>query len=71
MGDDVEVRHGLCAPGEHLEEARVVDAVVVVVTRVDVQRGLGHGARADVEHVGQALAHRRVQRLVHVRDALA
>ena len=68
--DEVEVGGMLGIRGEQLEEAGVVDAVVVVVARVHVQRRLGHGARADVQHVGQPLADRRVQRLVHVGDAL-
>ena len=71
VGDDVEVRRLLGVGGEQLEEAGVVDAVVVVVAGVHVQGRLGHGAGADVEHVGQALAHRGVERLVHVGDALA
>ena len=47
---------------EDLEEAGVVDAVVVVVAGVHVERRLGHGAAADVQHVGQALADRGIQR---------
>ena len=70
VGDDVQVGRGLGVLGEDLEEAGVVDAVVVVVPGVDVERRLGHGPRADVEHVGQPLADRRVERLVHVGDAL-
>ena len=53
------------------KEARVVDRVVVVVSRVHVERVLGHGPAGDVEHVGQSLAHGRIERLVHVGDALA
>ena len=45
--------------------------MVVVVAGVHVEGRLGHGARADVENVGQPLAGRRVERLVHVRDALS
>jgi hypothetical protein len=68
--DEVEVGGLLRVRGEELEETGVVDAVVIVVSRVHVQRGLGHRARADVQHVGQPLAHGRVERLVHVGDAL-
>jgi hypothetical protein len=71
VGDDVEVGCGLGVLGEYLEETRVVDAMVVVVPGVDVERGLRHGAGADVEHVGQALADGRIQGLVHVGNALA
>ncbi len=71
VGDDVQVGRRLGVLGEELEEAGVVDAVVVVVPGVHVERRLGHRPRADVEHVGQPLADRRVERLVHVGDALA
>jgi hypothetical protein len=54
-----------------LKESRVVDAVVVVVAGVDVQGRLGHRAATHVQNVGQALAGGRVERLVHVSDALA
>ncbi len=70
VGDDVEIGRRLHVLGEQLEEAGVVDAVVVVVPGVHVEGRLGHRPRADVEHVGQALADRRVERLVHVGDAL-
>ncbi len=68
---DVQVGHALCVLGHHLEEARVVNAVVVVMARVHVQRGLGHGPAADIQNIGQALADRCVQVLVHVGDALS
>jgi len=68
--DEVEVGRLLRVLPEHLEEAGVVDAVVVVVPAVDVEARLGDRARADVQHVGQALADRCVQRLVHEGDAL-
>ena len=71
VGDDIEVRCLLGIGGKQLEETGVVDAVVVVVARVHVQGGLGHGAGTDVQHIGQALAHRRVERLVHIGDTLA
>jgi hypothetical protein len=71
VGDDVEVGRGLGVLRKDLEEAGVVDAVVVVVPGVHVERGLGHGAGADIEHVGQALSDGRVQGLVHVGNALA
>ncbi len=69
--DQVEVRRLLHVLREELEEARVVDAVVVVVPGVDVQGVLRHGAARHVEHVGETLADRGIERLVHVRDALA
>jgi hypothetical protein len=71
VGDDVQVGRRLGVLGEHLKEARVVDAMVVVMTGVHVQVGLGHRASADVQNVRQALAHRGVERFVHVGDALA
>ncbi len=70
MGDDVQVRHVLCVLGEYLEEAGVVDTVVIVVPRMHVEARLGHRPAADVQHVRQALAHGRVQRFVHVGDTL-
>ena len=69
--DQVQVGGLGGALGHHLDEAGVVDAVVVVVAGVHVQAGLGDRAAAHVQHVGQALADRRVQRLVHEGDALA
>jgi hypothetical protein len=54
--DQVEVGGLGGVLGHHLDEAGVVHAVVVVVAGMHVQRGLGDGAAAHVEHVGQALA---------------
>ena len=71
VSQDVEVCHLLDILGEKLEEAGVVDGVVVVVPGVDAEAGLGHGAAAYVEHVGQALAHRGIERLVHIGDPLS
>jgi hypothetical protein len=68
--DQVQVRGLLDVLGEDLEEARVVDRVIVVVTAVDVEGLLGHGAAGQVEHVREPLADRGVERLVHVGDAL-
>jgi hypothetical protein len=70
VGDQVEIRHLLDVLGEELEESRVVDGVVVVVTAVDVEGVLGDRAAGDVEDVGEALADGRVKRFVHVGDAL-
>ena len=70
-GDQVQVGGLLRVLGHGLEEPGVVDRVVVVVARVDVQALLRHGAAADVEDVRESLARRRVERLVHVGDALA
>ena len=61
VGDDVQVCRSLSIFGEHLEEARIVDAVVVVVPGVHVEGGLGHGPCTDVQDVGQPLAHRRIE----------
>ena len=55
---------------EKLEEPRVVNGVIVIMPRVNVQRMLGHRPGADVEHVGQPLSHGRIERLMHVGDAL-
>ena len=44
--------------------------MVIVVGTVDVEAGLGDGAAANVEHVGQALADGGVERLVHEGHAL-
>ena len=70
MGDDVEVGHLLGILGEELEEASILNAVVVIVAGVHVETRLGHGPGADVEHVRQAFADGGVERLVHVGDAL-
>ena len=61
----------LCVLGEDLKEACVVHAMIIVVSRMHVEARFGHCTAAHVQHVGQALAHRRIQRLVHVRDTLA
>ncbi len=71
VSDNIEVCRLLCRSGEQLEEARVVDAVVVVVARVHIQGSLGHRSGADIQHIGQALAHRGIQRLMHIGNALA
>ena len=68
--DEVQVGRLLHVPREDLEEAGVVDRVIVVVAGVHVERVLGHRARRDIEHVREALADRGVERLVHVGDAL-
>ena len=68
--DQAEVRGLLGVLAEDLAEAGVVDAVIVVVTAMDIQARLGDGPGANVEHIGQALADRRVERLVHEGDAL-
>ena len=70
VSDEVQVRGMLGVLGEQLKEAGVIDAMIVVVSGVDVQGCLGHGPATHVEHVGQPFAHRRVQGLVHVGDAL-
>ncbi len=69
--DQVEVGGLLRVLGEELEEPRVVDGVIVVVAGVDVQGVLRHRPAGDVQHVGEPLADRGVERLVHVGDALA
>ena len=63
--DQVQVRGALGVLGKDLEESSVVDAVIVVVTAVHVEAGLGDGTAADVQHIGEALSHRRIKRLVH------
>ena len=68
--DQVEIGRTLCVVGEYLEEAGVVDTVVVIMTTVHVERGLGDRTAADVEQVRQTLSDRRVQRLVHERHTL-
>ena len=68
--DQVQVGCLLGVGTEDLEEAGVVDAMVIIVAAMHVQRGLGDRAGADVQHIRQALADRRVQRLVHEGDAL-
>ena len=69
--NDIEVADFLRALAEKLEEAGVVDAVIIVVAAMHIEGSLGHGAAAHVQHVGQAFADRGVQRFVHVRDALS
>ena len=69
--DQVEIRGLLDVLGEQLEEPGVIDRVIVVVSRVHVERVLRDGARGDVQHVRETFSHGRVQRLVHVDDALA
>ena len=71
VGDQVQVGRFLHILGEELEESGVVDGVIVVVSRVDIEGVLGHGPRRDVEHVGESLADRGIERLVHIGDALA
>ena len=75
LGDPVRDQRQVCGAlyvlGEQLEEPGVVHGVVVVMTRVHVERVLGHGARRNVQHVREALAYCGVQRLVHIGDALA
>ena len=68
--DQVEVRRLLHVLREELEEAGVVDRVIVIVAGVHVERVLGHRARGDVQHVRESLADGGVERLVHVGDAL-
>ena len=65
MRDEVQIRRLLHVLREELEEAGVVDRVVVVVTRLGVLRLLGQGASRHVHHTGEALARERVERLVH------
>ena len=69
--NDVEIADFLGALAEDLEEAGVIDAVVIVMARMNVERGLGHGAATHVEHIGEALADGGIERLMHVGDALA
>ncbi len=69
--DQIEVGDLLNVLCEELEESRVVDRMIIVVPRVHVQRVLGHRPASDVEHIRQPLTHGRVERLVHVGDALA
>jgi hypothetical protein len=69
--DQVEVGRLGRVLGHDLDEAGVIDAVVVVMAGMHVQRNLGDGAAAHVEHIGQALADSAVERLVHEGHALA
>ena len=68
--NQVQVRGLLGIPGHELRKTGVVDTVVVIMAAMDIEAGLGDGAAAHVEHIGQPLADGRVQRLVHVGDAL-
>ena len=70
VGDEIEVGHFLHVLGEQLKESGVVHGVIVVMAGVHVEGMLGDRPRGHVEHVGEPLAHRRVQRLVHIGDAL-
>jgi hypothetical protein len=70
MRDEVQVRRLLHVLGEELEEARVVDRVVVVVPGVHVEPLLGDRPGRDVEHVREALSHGGIEGLVHVHDPL-
>ena len=70
MSDQVEIGGLLHVLGKELEEAGVVDGVVVVVARVNVQGVLRHRAGRNVEDVRQPLPDRGVEGLVHVGDAL-
>ncbi len=69
--DDREVGDVLNVLAEELEEAGVVDGVIVVVPGVYVEGLLGHGPSGHVQDISKALAGGGVQRLVHVGDALA
>ena len=68
--DHVEVGGFLRILGEHLDEAGIVGTVVVVMRTVHVQRSLGDGATAEVQHISQALADSGIQRFVHEGQAL-
>ncbi len=68
--DQIEVGGFLRALGEHLDEAGIVGAVVIVVSAMHIERGLGNRAATQVEHVRQALANSGVQRFVHESHAL-
>ena len=56
--------------GKQLKETRVINTMIVIVSGMDVERRLGHGARPNIQHIGQALADCGIEGLVHVSDAL-
>ena len=68
--DQVEVGGLLRALAEHLDEAGIVGAVVIVMAAMHIQRRLGDRTATQVEHIGQALADRAIERFVHERQAL-
>ena len=53
--DEGEVSGALDVLGEELEEARVIDRVIVVVPGMHVERMLGHRPGRYVQHVGEPL----------------
>ena len=71
MRDEIQVGNTLHILREKLKKAGVIDGMVIVMAGVHIQCVLGHGAAGHVQHVGQPFAHRRVQRLVHIGNALA
>ena len=68
--DQVQIRCALCALRKKLNEACVVNAVIIIMGAMHVQRGFGNGARANIKHIGQPLPGGGVQRFMHERDAL-
>ena len=58
--DDVEISRVLRVFGKELEEAGVVDTVIIVVPGVHVERRLGHRPAAHVEDVREPFADRGV-----------
>ena len=68
--DQIEIGNFLHILRKQLEEAGVIHRVIIIVPRVHVERVLRDGARRHIEHIGETLAHRRVERLVHVGNPL-
>ncbi len=69
--DQAEVGGRLHVVREHLKQARVVDRVVVVVTRVGGRRLPGRGSTGDVQDVREPFAGVGVERLVQRRQVPA
>ena len=59
--NDVQIRHVLRVFGKHLEEARVVHAMIIIVPGMHIETRLGHCPATHVQHISQALADGRIQ----------
>ena len=70
MRNDIEIGRTLRPIAHHLEKTGVIDTVVIIMGTVNIEARLGDGATADIEHIGEVFAHRRIERLVHKGDTL-